>query len=194
MSNTIDPTRGQGNRASEINRLHKEFGEGLRLTLEKAVHIGELLVAAKAECGHGNWLSWIKTNLSFSEETANRYMRCFYNREQLNSPSAGYLTIEDAARMSSQPSEEEAAINSSLPTNSPSVPKTRPRTSAPTRVEKEEKSETDQRILNYLTQIGAQGVTAEKLCQDLNLSDKTGFAHIIGLKKKGLVTVMVCPI
>ena len=183
------------NRVAEINKLHGEIDKGLRTVLEKAIRIGELLVAQKAECGHGNWLPWIKANLSFSEETANRYMRCFYNRGQLNSPGSGYLTIEDAARMTSQPSEEEAtAINSSLPTNLPSVPKRKPRTSAPTPGGKREKSETDQRILDYLTQIGAQGVTAEKLCQDLNLSDKTGFAHIIGLKKKGLVTVMVCPI
>jgi hypothetical protein len=40
--------------------------------LEKAIRIGELLVTQKAECGHGNWLPWIKANLDFSEQTTSR--------------------------------------------------------------------------------------------------------------------------
>ena len=39
-------------RLTEIVQLHNEVGEGLRITIQKAIRIGELLIEQKAECGH----------------------------------------------------------------------------------------------------------------------------------------------
>lgn len=36
---------------------------------------GEALLKAKALVGHGKWLKWLKANVSFSQQTANCYMR-----------------------------------------------------------------------------------------------------------------------
>src|SRR5271166_5351799 len=97
-------------RAVEINKLHSQFYEGLRTTLQFAIKAGELLVAQKRECGHGNWIPWIEANLKFSRVTAFKYMRCYYQRERLsNVKGTKHLTIEDIARVSAKPSKEETA-------------------------------------------------------------------------------------
>ena len=86
--------------AAEINRLHGEVGEGLRLTVEKTIRIGELLIEQKAKLAHGDWIPWIKANLTFPVRTAQRYVACWQNREKLNTSSTTHLTIEDLAHQS----------------------------------------------------------------------------------------------
>jgi hypothetical protein len=61
--------------AAAINRAH---AEGERLThkgLEHFHRAGEALLQAKAQCGHGKWLKWLKENIRFSERQAQNYMR-----------------------------------------------------------------------------------------------------------------------
>jgi hypothetical protein len=94
-------------KAAEINRLHQSFCEGLRTTLQIAIQIGELLIAQKRKCGHGNWIPWIDENLEFTVNTAQEYMRCFYNRQLLNNGSNHYLTITQLAHGVSKPAKEE---------------------------------------------------------------------------------------
>jgi hypothetical protein len=92
--------------AAEINRLHCEIEGELRTTLVKAIRIGELLAAQKVECGHGGWLRWLETNINFSQQTANVYMRCYGHRSKLL--AAGNLTLRQALEMiSHHPTEEE---------------------------------------------------------------------------------------
>ena len=95
-------------RAPEINKLHGDFCRGLRkLMTEKAVRIGELLIAQKKECGHGNWLPWIEANLEFSIATAQEYMRCFDNKSLLNTDHGKYLTVHQLANALAKPSQQE---------------------------------------------------------------------------------------
>ena len=79
-------------RAAEIRRLHEEIGGALRLSVEKAIRIGELLTEQKAGMGHGSWLPWIEANCPFDERTARRYMRLHARREELKSDSVSDLT------------------------------------------------------------------------------------------------------
>src|SRR5829696_6237114 len=46
-----------------------------RGTLASVVDIGLELIAAEAECGHGHWANWLKTNFSWSVRTALRYRK-----------------------------------------------------------------------------------------------------------------------
>jgi hypothetical protein len=91
------------NRAVEINKLHNEVCEGLRTTIGKAIKIGELLKAQKRECNQGAWIPWMKANLKFSDRTANRYMRCYENRRELNPPQMADLTFAEIDRMLAEP-------------------------------------------------------------------------------------------
>jgi hypothetical protein len=36
--------------------------------------VGDLLIEAKAQCAHGQWLEWIWSNFEYAESTAQRYM------------------------------------------------------------------------------------------------------------------------
>jgi len=47
---------------------------------KKAIRIGELLLAQKDECKHGEWMPWIEDNLVFSSRTARRYIDCFHRK------------------------------------------------------------------------------------------------------------------
>lgn len=67
----------------EINRLHEEISGATEPVLVKAIRIGELLTLRRKELAHGEWLPWIKANLSFSQPTASRYIRLYDNRAKL---------------------------------------------------------------------------------------------------------------
>ena len=79
----------------------------MRLTVAKAIRIGELLSIQKEKCAHGAWIPWIKANLTFDRKMAVRYMSCFRNRERLNVSSTRHLTIEDLAHHSEPESKRE---------------------------------------------------------------------------------------
>jgi hypothetical protein len=61
--------------AARINAAY-EAGERTSCQgLDNARAVGETLLAAKARCGHGKWLRWVRDNLPFSADTAANYMR-----------------------------------------------------------------------------------------------------------------------
>lgn len=66
--------------AARINEQHdnaeRELRKALRhgrAFLEAARRTGELLNEAKVVAGHGNWMLWVRENVSFSHATANLY-------------------------------------------------------------------------------------------------------------------------
>jgi hypothetical protein len=60
--------------AAEINAEHEAGEDATCRGLEHFRRAGEKLLKAKEQCGHGNWLSWLKRNVKFSERQARRYM------------------------------------------------------------------------------------------------------------------------
>ena len=71
-------------KAQEIARLHREILSSLKMTIEKAIRIGELLVQAKAELEHGQWLPWLNNNVPFGVTTAWRYAACYEHRAKFS--------------------------------------------------------------------------------------------------------------
>lgn len=70
--------------SGEIVRLHKEILKLAKGSLEKAITVGRLLTRIKDKLDHGEWLPWLKANISvFSESTAKRYIRCYENRDAI---------------------------------------------------------------------------------------------------------------
>jgi hypothetical protein len=78
--------------ASEINRLHAELCAIGKMSIEKAVRIGELLIGIKEELDHGEWLRWLKANISFSQRTAYNYIGLYEHREKF----AKFANLTDA--------------------------------------------------------------------------------------------------
>jgi hypothetical protein len=92
-------------RAEEIRRLHEEIIGAVRVTLPKAIRIGELLAEQKTEMEHGSFGPWIEAHCGFTERTAQRYMRLAAVRESLKSDSVSGLTA--AYRLLEAPRAEE---------------------------------------------------------------------------------------
>ncbi len=71
--------------AVRINNLHDNIMKMGKKTLAMIIEMGELLSQQKSIVGHGKWEKWMKDNLSFSQMTANRYMRVYKERLAIKS-------------------------------------------------------------------------------------------------------------
>ena len=69
--------------AKTLNAEHNELENTLKQSMARAVNIGRLLTEAKELVKHGNWGAWLKNNCSFSERTAQNYMRVYSNYPEL---------------------------------------------------------------------------------------------------------------
>jgi hypothetical protein len=87
--------------AARIRAFHEATAEGLRRSVEHAMAAGDLLIEAKAQLKHGQWLPWLRDHCAISERTAQLYMRCAKNRaaieDQAKSASVADLTLNEAA-------------------------------------------------------------------------------------------------
>jgi Protein of unknown function (DUF3102) len=94
--------------ATEIEREHTIVLGNLNNALRSALRIGELLIKAKAEIGHGKFTAWITENLPFTERTARNYMRIVNHKEEIAAAgvtelSAVYQMIADNRNTSDEP-------------------------------------------------------------------------------------------
>ena len=55
-------------RAARIRKLSADVQRGI-------IEIGNELIAAKRDMGHGNWGTWLKNEFDWTQQTANRFMR-----------------------------------------------------------------------------------------------------------------------
>lgn len=86
-----------------------------RMALEYGVEIGRRLHEAKEMLPHGQWGEWLKTEVEFSQSTANNFMRLFdaYADDQITldgavtkSQALGNLSVTKALRLLALPEEE----------------------------------------------------------------------------------------
>lgn len=61
------------------DRSPEEIAEDIRQCLKKTaqnfIEVGNLLLEAKSKVSHGEWGKWLKENISFSHQTANKFMQ-----------------------------------------------------------------------------------------------------------------------
>lgn len=94
--------------ATVVQRIadeHEACCQAAQQSLAHAMRCGELLLQAKAECGHGKWQPWLRENFPGSTRTAQVYMRLAKNREmiELKTQASAPLTIDEAISVISQP-------------------------------------------------------------------------------------------
>src|SRR5215472_1275281 len=82
------------NTAQKINALHSEVCASVRMTIDKALQIGELLTQEKPH-HHTKWVRWCQENLQFSYTTAYRYICLHQNRHHL---PAGNISLQEAVQ------------------------------------------------------------------------------------------------
>lgn len=69
------------NLGARINAEHAAALLHAGSAMEHAINTGELLAQAKSACPHGAWLPWLRENVSFSDRTAQGYMRLAARRD-----------------------------------------------------------------------------------------------------------------
>lgn len=90
--------------ARTINGIHSEcmtIDNQLEMIVLQKINLvrecGIMLIEAKAQASHGQWLPWIKDNLTMSEDTAQLYMRfAKANPEPVRYLADGIKTVKDA--------------------------------------------------------------------------------------------------
>lgn len=87
--------------AARIKAEHTAVSESLRESVRHGMVAGDLLVEAKAQLGHGQWLPWLREHCTISERTAQLYMRLAKNREAIeaNTQCVADLTLSEAAAL-----------------------------------------------------------------------------------------------
>jgi hypothetical protein len=91
--------------AERINAEHRQAHAALCVGLEHAKNAGALLLEAKEQCEHGQWLPWLEANVCFSIRTAQAYMRVAERWPELEAKAQGlaHLTFEQALDYLAEP-------------------------------------------------------------------------------------------
>jgi hypothetical protein len=76
---------------SEVRHLHQDIISAARMSLKKAIRIGQLLNLIKNRLGHGQWLPWAEKHLPFAIRTAQNYLRVYDSRAQIKNATVAHL-------------------------------------------------------------------------------------------------------
>jgi len=74
--------------AKKIEGHHTAVYQALGYALDRAMKAGDVLNEAKSLVKHGEWLDWLKENISFSQTQAGKYMKLANNRPQVEQMAA----------------------------------------------------------------------------------------------------------
>ena len=66
----------------QIMQIHSEISEYMKISLQKAVKIGELLFEQKKRIIRGGFIYWVKETMPFSVRTGQNYMKVFHYNEE----------------------------------------------------------------------------------------------------------------
>jgi DUF3102 family protein len=95
-----------GELAERIKKEHSNVAIALQQGFMHASAAGELLIQAKANAGHGKWLSWLQEKCEISVRTASLYMRLSKNRGRIEDQigdAVADLTLRGAMKLLSPP-------------------------------------------------------------------------------------------
>ncbi|MGA2940276.1 MAG: DUF3102 domain-containing protein [Syntrophobacteraceae bacterium] len=106
-------------RIQEIVELHNQVFGHLKMSLNKAERIGELLKEQKKNLGHGNFTDWIQKNLPFTVRTAQNYMRlhrgsALIKNETVSHLSEAYRLLVPPKQLSIEYRESESILDITL--------------------------------------------------------------------------------
>ena len=101
--------------AEAISREHEAAVNAAREGLQHARRAGALLLEAKGQCAHGEWLPWVHERCAFSERTAQVYMRIARQWPELENPQrVADLPLRQAVALLAEPREAGALASARL--------------------------------------------------------------------------------
>ena len=93
--------------AKAINAALSQMMASARITLARAIEIGELLVIAKERVGHGNFEAWVTDHCQLSYRSARRYMTLARDRTEIEAQAkmanVANLNVTTAQRLLAPP-------------------------------------------------------------------------------------------
>jgi hypothetical protein len=91
--------------ALRIRAAHDGVQAAARISIEHALTAGDLLIQAKKQLKHGQWLPWLEQHCKISDRTAQRYIQLARHRSLLeaNPSSVADLTLQGALELISAP-------------------------------------------------------------------------------------------
>jgi Protein of unknown function (DUF3102) len=93
--------------ASAINAAHDRAFRSAKSAVGAAVECGELLLQAKAQIEHGEWLFWLQANTHISIRQSQKYMRLARAAAAgVKYDSDSHLTLETALSLTSERKDE----------------------------------------------------------------------------------------
>jgi hypothetical protein len=99
--NEISASNSLADLAARIKVEHEAVSTALKEGVRRAIAAGELLIEAKGQLDHGQWLPWLAGHCSISERTAQLYMRVAKNKAEIeaNAQRIADLTLNEAAAL-----------------------------------------------------------------------------------------------
>jgi hypothetical protein len=93
-----EPKKGLGDLARQIREGHRACLDSVRSTIDHAAKAGQLLIRAKKEVEHGEWLDWLRKECGISDRVAQNYTRIARNYERIKELADQHedLTIRQA--------------------------------------------------------------------------------------------------
>jgi hypothetical protein len=85
---------------ARINEAHTRAMEHAGKAIQHGIACGEMLLEAKAKVPRGQWLPWLRNNITFGERSAQGYMRLAQNVPRLNVED---LSLRDALKRLATP-------------------------------------------------------------------------------------------
>ena len=85
--------------AEKANREHSQAQRAAGQAVEHAVEAGGLLLKAKEEVGHGNFMKWVEENFEGSERVSRKYMRLATAADQNRIDPEEVASLAEAERL-----------------------------------------------------------------------------------------------
>src|SRR5262245_49802036 len=79
--------------AARINEAHDRCRAAMTDGVRHAVEAGKLLAEARENVRHGEWMPWLRANVTFSVRSAQAYMRLAENCRELDQPKAQRVAL-----------------------------------------------------------------------------------------------------
>jgi Protein of unknown function (DUF3102) len=166
--------------AVRIRAEHEQVGAALRRGVEHALRCGDLLLQAKTQVAHGEWLPWLEEHCVMAERTAQAYMKLARNRSAIEAETRNVADLGVRGAL--------ALLTTTQPTPLPDAPAPTPILMTPaeaqTAVERAARSlvtATDSawRVAELTHHAVVElGAPLEGWCADIGLSPAEGYRYL----------------
>jgi Protein of unknown function (DUF3102) len=105
MSTGITASNSLADLAARINAEHQAAFGHARQAVQHAAECGRLLIEAKAQVKHGEWLPWLEANTEVGPRQCQKYMRLAEGWAEIESKCEpnSHLTIDSAMKLLATP-------------------------------------------------------------------------------------------